>query len=153
MFQNFRMKSEPETDPIFDGETGYAQECGARLVIIRKALGYASPIAFVRYLSGDDNIDKDDWRVSKYTKWEKDTLVRPWFVRYLHKRFGVSLDYIYADDYSSMRGDWTADIERVKKEKASRVGRKRPKKAPPGKKAGRSGRPFQKKSAGRRRSA
>ncbi len=104
-----------------NGSPEYKAECGRRLIIAREVLGYAKRAPFVRALFGDDDPEQFKRDEDNVRTWENGAaLVPAEFVdKHLKKPFGISQDYIFSGDFSTMRPDLALKIQHLEAEKAA----------------------------------
>ena len=102
-----------------NGSLEYKAECGRRLIVAREALGYPKRAAFVRAVFGNADPEQFKRDEDNVRTWENGTaLVPAEFVdRYLKKVFGISQDYIFSGDFSTMRPDLSLKIQHLEEEK------------------------------------
>ncbi len=101
-----------------NGSVRYKAECGRRLIIARMALGYGKRASFVRAIFGDDDPDQFKRDEDNVRTWENgNALVPAEFIdNYLKKPFGISQDYIFSADFSTMRSELSLKIQGLEEE-------------------------------------
>lgn len=100
--QNAGMVGKIERDP-------YAIEVGSRLRAIRRALGYERINRFAENTGTDED---------NLSNWERGVSVVPqWYVQRLKELFGVTHDWIYGGDASTLRQDLSLALLSVDKRK------------------------------------
>ena len=102
-----------------NGSPEYKSECGARLIIAREALDFPKRASFVRAIFGDEDPAQFKRDEDNVKTWENgNALVPPEFVDRHMRPLGISQDYIFSNDTSTMRPDLALKIKHLEAEKA-----------------------------------